>query len=102
MIDIVNFTDGLGTADAETSKAGNVLATQLGSLEYAPTFGIDLEFFLDPDYQFQNESFRAYLIQRLAENHINVSAFIESLEQFYLQYTFAVGPTEPSGGGFIK
>lgn len=102
MIDIVSFSTDLGVADAESPKGGNVLSIQLGSLEYAPDFGIDLDFFLDPDYQFQNSSFRAYLIQRLAEHHLNVTGFIESLERFYLQYTFAVGPTEAATGGLIK
>jgi hypothetical protein len=102
MIDIVNITDDLVLFDAQTSKGANVLSVQLGALEYAPTFGIDLEFFLDPNYQFQNESFKSYLIQRLAEHHVNVNQVLESLSQFLLEYEFVVGDADKSTGGFIK
>lgn len=99
MIDITSVTDGdLFVQNAQTSKAANVLQTQLGSLEYAPNFGIDLEFFLDEDLQFQNESFKAYLIQRLSEHHINVNQVVETVERFYRQFTFVVGETSRSGG----
>lgn len=102
MKDITGISDGdLRVINALTSKAANVLQVQLGDLEYAPDFGIDLEFFLDPDLQFQNESFKSYLIQRLSEHHVNVNTLTEMLERFSLDYTFEVGEPE-SSGGFIK
>lgn len=103
MMDITGISGGdLHIQEAQTSKAANVLQVQLGSLEYAPTFGIDLEFFIDPAYQFQNESFKSYLIQRLSEHHVNVNQVFDALERFYLQFTFEVGGGDAESGGFIK
>ena len=102
MIDITGFANGdLTILEAITPKAANVLQVQIGDLEYAKDFGIDLKFFLDPDLQFQNESFKAYLIQRLAESHVNVNQVMDSLETFYRNYIFEVGEPENSGG-FIR
>lgn len=103
MIDITSISGGdLNLMDSQAPKAANVLQSQLGGLEYARDFGIDLEFFLDPDFQFQNESFKAYLIQRLSEHHVNVNQVLESLEKFFLKFTFTVGDAETASGGFIK
>jgi hypothetical protein len=102
VIDIVSVGSDLVVYDAQTSKAANVLSVQLGSLEYAPTFGIDIKFFLDPDFQFQNESFKSYLIQRLAENQINVSQVLDELFQLFEKYTFYVGDADRNTGGFIR
>jgi hypothetical protein len=102
MIDITSVSSDLQIMDAQTPKAANVLMVQLGELEYAPEFGIDIEFFIDPDLQFQNESFKSYLIQRLAEHHVNVSQVIEALNAFVLNYTFIVGDENKQTGGFIK
>lgn len=103
MKDITSFSgDDLTVIDTQISKATNVLQVQVGTLEYAPDFGIDLEFFIDEEFQFQNESFKAYLIQRLSEHHINVNQVVEMLSTFYMQYTFAVGDSEARAGGFIK
>lgn len=102
MIDITSITGGdLVLVDTQVSKAGNVLRAQIGDLEYAPDFGIDLRFFLDPDFQFQNESFKSYLIQRLAEHNVSVAQVLETLETFYLKFTFEVGQQQDTGG-FIK
>lgn len=103
MIDITSVTDGdLRVMETQVPKAANLLQVQLGDLEYAPDFGIDLAFFLDPEFQFQNESFKAYLVQRLSENHVNVNRVIDALSQFFRTYTFVVDAPESSGGGFIK
>ena len=102
MIDISGVSAGdITLANSIVNKAANVLQIQLGTLEYAPDFGIDLEFFLDPDLQFQNDSFKSYLIQRLSELHVNVNQVLDTLEQFYLKFTFIVGDIE-STGGLIK
>lgn len=99
MKDITSITDGdLNILPSLSAKAANVLQVPLGSLEYSEDFGIDIEFFLDPNYTFQNESFKAYLIQRLSEHHVNVNQVIEALERFYLGLTFTVGETEGTGG----
>jgi hypothetical protein len=102
MKDITSIGEDMTVMEAITPKAANVLQVQLGALEYAQEFGIDMAFFLDENFQFQNESFKAYLIQRLAEHHVNVSELLETdstLEKFY---TFYVGDQEKSSGGLIR
>jgi hypothetical protein len=106
VIDIVSIGEGPGgdltTFDAQTSKAANVLSVQLGNLEYAPDFGIDIEFFIQEDFQFQMESFRSYLIQRLSEHHVNVNQVIDLIESLSRKFTFVVGDADKSTGGFIR
>lgn len=103
MIDITSITGGdLRIMEAQTPKAANVLSVQIGDLEYAPEFGIDIDFFIDENFQFQNESFKSYLIQRLSESQVNVNEVLETLTQFFLKFTFVVGNAESQSGGFIK
>jgi hypothetical protein len=103
MKDIIEVLDGqdLNVMDTPLPKAGNVLSIQLGSLEYALDFGVDLKFFLDSELKFQNESFKAYLVQRLTENQINVAEVIDFVGPLFEKYTFYVGDLKPSNGGMI-
>jgi len=89
-LDILSTVSGndLGLADTELERAANILSVQLGSLEYKPDFGIDLDFFLSPAYKFENESFKSYLMNILANNSINVASLVETIETFYRTYTF--------------
>lgn len=98
MTDIISVGDDINLFDTQTTKAGNILSVQLGALEYAPTVGIDLAYFLSEDFSFQNESFKSYLIQVLANNGINVSSVIDTVEALYKQYTFNITPEETSTG----
>ncbi len=99
MIDIVEILDNdIRTADTQTVRAKNILSVQLGSLQYAPELGIDLKYFLSEDFKFQNESFKAYLIQVLANYSINVASLDESIETLLNRYTFNLSPAETSGG----
>lgn len=93
MLDIINIEDGLDLQVGNTAvpKAANVLSIQLGDLEYAPTFGVDLRYFLEAGLQFQNASFKAYLVDRLTQSQVQVSQVLEILETLYSQYTFFVG-----------
>ncbi len=93
MLDISRVEDGrdLGLTDTEALKAANVLSVQLGSLEYAPDFGVDLSFFLDENFSFQKESFKAYLVQRLTEHQINVTRITDTVFAFMSQFVFFVG-----------
>lgn len=102
MTDIVSSHDGLdlGVYDTQAPKAKNILSIQLGSLEYAPDFGIDLKYFLSEEFRFQNDSFKAYLIERLANSSINVSSVIDTVEALYRTYTFNIEP-EDGGGGLV-
>lgn len=100
MMDIVKIEDGkdLRVADSIVPKAANVLSVQLGDLEYSPNFGVDLKYFLQEGLQFENDSFKTYLVQRLTEQRVNVSDVLEQLTTFVNKYTFKVNETETSGG----
>ncbi len=99
MIDIVSAKEGLdlGVFDTQTCKAANVLSVQIGALEYAPKLGIDLKYFLSEDFRFQNASFKAYLVEILANNNINVSSVIDQMESLFAVYTFNLSADEKSG-----
>jgi hypothetical protein len=90
MIDIVSVGGDIGLADTDVGKASNILSTQLGDLEYLPDFGIDLEFFLDERFQFQNDSFNAYLIETLSNQGINVTEVTSEIRSLYQRLTLKV------------
>jgi hypothetical protein len=100
MEDIIDFPEGrdFTTADSVVGKARNVLSVQIGSLEYAPDFGVDLKYFLDTQFAIENTSFKAYMIQRLVESGINVSQCIEVIESLYRKYTYYVDDREQGEG----
>lgn len=99
MIDIVSANaQGLGVAETDTFRAANIFSIQIGDLEYAPEFGIDLRYFLSEDFRFQNDSFKSYLIQILANYGINVADVIDTVEALFEQYTFNLVPPETAGG----
>jgi len=102
MIDIFVGDDGadLNVYDTQTARASNLLSVQIQSLEYAQDFGIDLMFFLKDDFQFQNDSFKAYLVETLANKGINVASLVETIESFMTKYTFNLS-TEQSSTSFI-
>lgn len=104
MIDIVSFTTGfdMGVQDTIVPKAGNLLETQLGSLDYAPTFGVDLDYFLSSIFKFQNETFKAYLVERMINNQINVNEVVETIERFSETFTWDVGDASTQTGGLIR
>jgi hypothetical protein len=94
MMDIVEIPlDGrdLMLVDSDIMKAGNVISVQLGSLEYESTFGSDLKYFIETDFQIQSESFKAYLIERLTQNQINVSQVISVLDTLFEKHSFLIG-----------
>lgn len=100
MMDIVGFTEkGMQTYDTQTQRAQNILATQIGDLEYVPeTFGIDLRYFLTENVQFQNENFRGYIVQALASQGINVASIQEILNALDTEYNINLSPQEVSTG----
>ena len=101
MIDIVSIGNDIGLFDSQVSKAGNILSVQLGALEYAPDLGIDLRYFLSEDFRFQNESFKAYLVERLSNSGINVVSVLEMIENLYADYTFNIGG-EPTNDSLVS
>lgn len=84
MIDVVvNQSGDLDTFDTQTNRAANLLSVQLGSLEYEPTIGIDLNYFLDPAYKFMDSSFQSYIVQVLAASGINVATITADVQNLY-------------------
>ncbi len=71
MIDIAVKNNKVIASDTVIYKAINLLSTQIGSLAYAPEFGIDYDLFFLSDYKIQIETFKAYAISKLVENSIN-------------------------------
>ena len=103
MIDLVTPDQtglDLGLYDSQVQRAGNILSVQIGSLEYADSLGIDLKFFLTDQFKVQNDSFRAYLIEVLAAQGINVSTVAETLDNLFSTYTFNLTPDQ-TGSGMI-
>ncbi len=99
--DIVTLSGSdLGVQQTEAPRAGNILTIQIGALEYAPLMGIDLKYFLESEFRIQNESFKAYLVQRLLEQQINVIDVVDTIETHFHNYTFNIG-TSVSTGGFV-
>lgn len=100
MIDIISTTDGLdiGVYDTNTNKAANVLSVQLGALEYAPDLGIDLNYFLSEDFRFQNDSFKSYCVNILAQNGINVTEVLDVTQSLFSDFIFNISPQETTTG----
>jgi hypothetical protein len=88
MIDIMEITTDIGILNSNVKKAENILSVQLGSLEYASDLGVDLAYFLSEDFQFQNEAFKSYLLQRLAESSIDVMSVVETVNTLYDSLVF--------------
>ncbi len=103
MFDIIEVKDesDLVILSSPVRKAGNVLSVQLGSLEYAPEFGVDLKYFLDTDLKFQNESFRSYLVQRLTEHQITVADVETIIQVLDERFNFYVGDPGDNTEGLI-
>lgn len=99
MIDIAVEANGeLGIYDSQTNKAANILGVQLGSLEYAQEIGIDLDYFLNPAFKFEDQSFQSYLVQVLANNGINVAAIASTVQNLYQDLKINLTPEEQSSG----
>lgn len=103
MMDIFSIEEGkdLNIQDTIVPKAANLLSVQLGALEYAPEFGIDLDYFLNNPVAFQNDSFMAYLVQRMSENMIDVTSALSIIEKFMTRFDFSVNAVEENSEGFI-
>ena len=104
MIDIVRVANGedLGLFNTDIERAKNILSVQIGELEYLPDFGIDLKYFLAEEFSFQNESFKSYLIQVLANYSVNVSSVIETVEALHRQFTFNIGNSDSNNDGMVS
>ena len=100
MIVISGTGNDIRLYDSQVPRATNILSVQLGALEYAQELGIDLKYFLSEDFQFQNESFKSYLVEVLTRNGINVAQVNEVIESLFTSLKFEISPME-TGGGLI-
>jgi hypothetical protein len=90
MMDIVLIDTDLRILNSNVPKAENVVSIQLGSLEYAKDFGVDKRYFLTEQFEFQNEAYRSYLLQRLSESSIDVSTVTELISALDAKYSFLI------------
>ncbi|MGB2579399.1 hypothetical protein AAIR98_001318 [Elusimicrobium simillimum] len=91
MKDITEIRGGdIALANTEVPRAKNLFEVQIGVLQYFADWGIDLEYFLDPNYQIQNTSFNSYLTQKLGEWGFSVSKLVKEDGKFAeeLNFTF--------------
>ncbi len=101
MIDMIEDSGGdIQVIDTQSPRAANILSIQLGYLEYAQELGIDLEYFLNPDFVFQTESFKSYLIDRLAQSGISVNTVTTLVENLSSRFTMDI-PANAAQEGFI-
>lgn len=103
MNDIISFKPGkdIEFADSVVGKAANVVSVQIGSLEYEPTFGSDLNYFLQSQFQIQTASFKNYLVGQLVKNQINVTQCIQTINTLFEELDFFVDDANNSVKGLI-
>lgn len=98
MTDIYAIDTDMRIMETDIPKGTNILSIQLGSLEYQQDFGIDLDYFLNEKIKFQNESFKAYLTQRLAAYGVTVASLEDVAHNLYRDYIFNLAPVENDTG----
>ena len=76
---------------SELPRAENLITTQLGDLFYQTDWGVDLAYFLNPDYTIQAEAFESYLLQKMGFWGMNVLNFIAKQQKFIRQMIFNFG-----------
>lgn len=81
---------------SEVPRAANLIDVQLGALTYAPDWGVDKDFFLNPDFEIQSASFEAYLLQRMGFWGMNVANFAAKQGKFVREMIFNFA--EPENG----
>lgn len=91
MLDIETFIDGGRVIDTDLFKAENLLSTQTGSLYYLFSFGINLSIFFTQEYNVQLDSFRAYVIDNLVQNGINLAKIASSIDKFLSTMILTIG-----------
>lgn len=87
----------LQIANTDVFKAENILNIQIGTLYYAQTLGIDLARFIDPGIEIQPETFRAYTIQELTRQGVQLETVSTVIDEFITNLTYVA--TEPDAEG---
>ncbi len=99
MIDITSYNDttkDLNVFNTQAPKAGNILSVQVGALEYAKDLGIDMRYFLSDEFKVQNDSFKAYIIEVLANRGVNVASVLETVNNLFIDMDINVSADENS------
>lgn len=99
----IEFKQGkdLTVLRSDIYRAGNIMRTQLGYLEYAPRVGIDMRYFLESDFAIQNESFKSYTVQRLMESQVNVLNAMTVINDLFQNINYLIGDPNQIGEGLI-
>lgn len=96
--DIYLDTNGfLQMSNTDVFKAENILNIQINSLYYAQDLGIDLVRFINSDVEIQPETFRAYTVQELTRQGIQLQTVETATNQFMSTITYKA--TEPNEQG---
>lgn len=87
----------LQMSNTDVFKAENILNIQINSLYYAQDLGIDLTRFINSDVEIQPETFRAYTVQELTRQGIQLQTVKTATNQFMSTITYKA--TEPNEQG---
>ena len=90
MKDISGLKNGQ-VIDTGIYKAYNMITTQVDTLYYNPTFGIDLAIFFDNTYNIQFDSFYAYVTDRLVNGGVDIKSLSSSLEKLTREVIMEIG-----------
>lgn len=91
-----NQMNDLEFLSSELPRAENLISTQVGDLYYRQDWGVDLAYFLNPDYTIQAEAFESYLLQRIGYWGMNVINFVAEQGKFIRQMIFNFGEPRES------
>ena len=81
-------------SNTDVFKAENILNIQINSLYYAQDLGIDLARFVNSDVEIQPKTFRAYTVQELTRQGVQLQTVATAINQFMSTITYKA--TEPS------
>lgn len=92
ILDISDVKNGdIVYVNSTAPRAKNLFDVQIDSLTYLADWGIDINYFLNPDYKIETEAFKNYLIERLAYWNLTLVLFTESFSDFIDTWTFTLG-----------
>lgn len=80
----------LQMSNTDVFKAENILNIEVTTLYYAPGLGIDLGRFIDPGVQIQPETFKAYTIQQLTQQGVELESVSTAVNNFMTNIEYTV------------
>ena len=83
MTDVETFYNGARmTRSNDRFRAVNLLSVTLGTKNYARTFGIDKNFFIDTEFELAPETFTAHITKRLSDYAISPTGVETVIDDF--------------------